>query len=48
MNLWIEIIHNCSNVRYWSEFLYYTIPSHMNSLEVKVTDLGKIYVKVYE
>ena len=35
LNLWIEVIHICPNVRYWSEVLCYTILTHMIDLEFK-------------
>ena len=47
LNLWMEEVHTCPDVRYWSEVLCCTIPTLMSDLEVKVTDLEKHYVKVF-
>ena len=44
LNLWMEVIQTWP-VRYWSEVLCCTIPTHMSDLEVKVTDLEKILLK---
>ena len=41
----MEVIHTCPDVRYWSEVLCCTIPTHMSVFEVKVTDLEKNHVK---
>ena len=43
----MEVVHTCPDVRYWSEVPCCTIPTHMSDLEVKVKDLGKIFVKVF-
>ena len=42
LNLWMEIVHTCPDVRYWSECLCGTIPTQMSVLEVKVTELEKL------
>ena len=36
LNLGMEVVHTCSDVRYWFEVLCCTIPTHINDLEVKV------------
>ena len=33
LNLWMEEVHTCPDVRYWSEVLCCTIPAHMSDLE---------------
>ena len=47
MNLCIEIVQTCLDVTYWFEKLCCTILTRMTDLEVKVTDLEKIYVKAF-
>ena len=37
----MEVVHTCPDVKNWSEVLCCTIPTHMNDLEVKVTDRKK-------
>ena len=37
----MEVIRTCPDVRYWSEVLYCTVPTHMNDVEVKAVDLEK-------
>ena len=32
LNLWMEVVHTCPDVRYWSEVLCCTIPSYMSGL----------------
>ena len=39
LNFWMEVVHPCTDVRYWSEILCCTIPTYMSDLEVKVMDL---------
>ena len=34
LNLWMEVIHTCPDVRYWSEVLCCTISTHISDLEV--------------
>ena len=41
----MQVDHTYPDVRYWSEVLCCTIPTHMNDLKVK--DLEQIYVKVF-
>ena len=41
----MEVVHTCLDVRYWSEALCCTIPTHISDLEVKLTDLEKIMLK---
>ena len=36
LNLWMEIVYICLDVRYWSEVLYCTNQTYMSDLEVKV------------
>ena len=38
LNLQREVVHTCPGVRYSSEALCCTIPTHMNNREVKVMD----------
>ena len=45
LNLWMEVDHTCPDVRYWSEVLCCTIPTHMNDLEVKVMDSEKFILR---
>ena len=40
----MKVVHTCPYVRYWSEVLCCTIPTHMSDLEVMFTDLEWIYV----
>ena len=48
LNIKMEVVHTCPDVRYLSEVLCYTIPTRMSALEVKVTDLEKKFlVKVF-
>ena len=42
-NFWMEVVHPCPDVRYWSEILCCTIPTYMSDLEVKVMDLETNY-----
>ena len=36
----MEEVHTCPDVRYWSEVLYYTIPTHISDPEVtEVTNI---------
>ena len=37
----MKVVYTYSDVRYWSEVLCCTIPTHTSGLEVKVTDLEK-------
>ena len=41
------VVHTCPDIKYWSEVLCCTIPTHMSELEVKGEDLEKKYVKVF-
>ena len=43
LNLWMEVGYTCPFVRYWSEVLCFTIPTHMNDLEVNIRDFENIY-----
>ena len=47
LNFCKEEVHTCADVRYLSEVLYCTIPTHLSDLEVKVLDLEKNYIKVF-
>ena len=38
LNLWMDLVDTLPDVRYWSEILCCTIMTHINDLEVKVTD----------
>ena len=42
LTLWMEVVHTCPGVRYWSGVLCYTSSTHIYDLEVKVMDLKKI------
>ena len=42
----MEVVHTCHDVRYWSEILCCTIPTHLSDLEVKKFIL-KFLVKVF-
>ena len=45
LKLWIEVVHTCPDIRYWSESLCCTkIPFHMSDLDVNFTDLRKNYI----
>ena len=37
----MKVVHMCPDIKYWSVVLCCTILTHMNDLEVKVTDLEK-------
>ena len=41
----MEVVHTCPDVRYWSEVLGCTIPTHMSDIEIKVINLEKIMLK---
>ena len=41
LNLWMEVVHTCPDVGYWSEVLCCIITTHMSDHGVKVTDLEK-------
>ena len=43
-NFWMEVVHPCPDVRYWSENVCCTIQTYMSDLEVKVINLEKNYV----
>ena len=38
LNLWMDLVDTLPDVRYWSEVLYCTITTHIDDLEVNVTD----------
>ena len=44
LTLWMEVVHTCPGVRYWSGVLCYTSTTHIYDLEVKVMDLKKKYL----
>ena len=48
LNLKMEVLYTCPDVRYWSEVLCCTIWAHMSDLEVKVLDFKKNYIKVFQ
>ena len=37
-NLWMDLVGTLPDIRYWSEVLCCTITTHIDDLEVKVTD----------
>ena len=39
LNMWMDQVNTLHIDRYWSEVLCCTITTHLNDLEVKVTDL---------
>ena len=47
LNIWMEAVHICPDVRYWSEGLCCTNLTHMSDLEVRVMDLENFLVKVF-
>ena len=42
----MEVVHTCPDVRYWSEVLYCAIPTHLSDLEVKITNLEILFMKI--
>ena len=42
LNLWMQVVHTCPDVRYCSKVLCCTIPSYMSDLEIKVRLRKKI------
>ena len=44
-NFWMEVVHPCPDVRYWSEILCCAIPTYMSDLEVRVMNLEKIMLQ---
>ena len=45
--MWINLVDNLPNVRYWSEVLCCTISTHLSDIEVNVMGFEIIYIQVF-
>ena len=45
LNPWMDLVDTLPDVRYWSEVLCCTIPTHNSELKVKVTDFEILSLK---